>query len=383
MKTKYLKCTLYALLTISLSCMLFACNNTPGEQTEPATDVNQDQVTLTEMQAKNAGIEVAEISENNVSSVLRLHGSIEVPPQNIISVSVPLGGYVKHFNLIAGSKVLKGQILATVEDQQYIQLQQDYLINKSKLSLAAKEEDRQKQLNQGKAGSDKALEIAVAEHTALRVSVHSLAEKLRLIGIDPQRLSENNITRQISVISPISGHVSKVNGNIGTYVNPSNILFELVNPDNIHLSLTVFEKDLDKVAIGQKAMAFSNNNPSKKYSTTVKVITRNLNADRSVEIHAEFDQKDKNLIPGMYMNAEMVLNAAKAKSLPDNSIVNFEGKPYVFVETDKNTFLMTPVAIGHSDNGYVPVYTDLIGKKIVVKGAYSLLMQLKNIVEED
>src|SRR5690606_24206658 len=119
----------------------------------------------------------------------------------------------------------------------------------AKMSYADQEQQRQKELNSVKAGSDKALQLADAEYKSLRISAGALAEKLRLIGIDPRRLNERTITRQIVIRSPITGFISKVNGNIGSYVNPSDVLFELINPEDIHLNLTVFEKDLSKLAI--------------------------------------------------------------------------------------------------------------------------------------
>lgn len=360
-----------------------ACSGNKEEQTEKATPTNENEVTLTDIQIKNAGIATGNIEVKEVNSVLKLNGKIDVPPQNIISITVPLGGYVKAFNLLPGSKVTRGQVLATVEDQQYIQMQQDYLMNKAKLGFAAKEKERQQMLNAGKASSDKALQLAESEYSSIKIALNAMGEKLKLIGIDPNKLTEQNITRQINVRSPINGYVTKVNSNIGSFVSPSDVLFELVNPENIHLSLIVFEKDLSKIFIGQKGVAYSNNDPSKKYNTKIELINRSLGEDRSVEVHSHFLNADKTLIPGMYMNAEIILNDASAKTLPENSIVSFEGKPYVFIEKAKNTYVMTPVEIGDSDNGFIPVYTDLGNQKIVIKGAYSILMQLKNIVEEE
>lgn len=360
-----------------------ACSGNKEEQTEKATPTNENEVTLTDIQIKNAGISTGNIEVKEVNSVLKLNGKIDVPPQNIISITVPLGGYVKAFNLLPGSKVTRGQVLATVEDQQYIQMQQDYLMNKAKLGFAAKEKERQQMLNAGKASSDKALQLAESEYSSIKIALSAMGEKLKLIGIDPNKLTEQNITRQISVRSPINGYVTKVNSNIGSFVSPSDVLFELVNPENIHLSLIVFEKDLSKIFIGQKGVAYSNNDPSKKYNTKIELINRSLGEDRSVEVQSHFLNADKTLIPGMYMNAEIILNDASAKTLPENSIVSFEGKPYVFIEKAKNTYVMTPVEIGDSDNGFIPVYTDLGNQKIVIKGAYSILMQLKNIVEEE
>ena len=78
------------------------------------------------------------MAQKDISAVLKLNGIIEVPPQNMIAVSVPLGGYLQSTHLLEGMKVKKGEIIATLEDQQYIQIQQDYLIAKIRLTLLKK-----------------------------------------------------------------------------------------------------------------------------------------------------------------------------------------------------------------------------------------------------
>jgi cobalt-zinc-cadmium efflux system membrane fusion protein len=307
---------------------------------------------------------------------------VDVPPQNMISVSIPLGGYLKSTNMLPGMQVRKGQVLAMVEDQHYIQLQQEYLITLSRKIFAEQELQRQKELNVGRAGSDKALQMAETEHRSLQISAGALAEKLRLIGINPQTLNENNISRQIAVHSPIDGYISKVNRNIGSYINPSDVLFELIDPNNIHLSLTVFEKDLNKLSIGQKVIAFTNNQPDKKYDLEISLISQDLSADRSAEIHCHFEQGTRDLLPGTYMNAEIMLTHSPENTLPENSIVSFEGKQYVFIEKSKLSYEMTEVSVGDTENGFTAIQTDLGKQQIVTNGAYSLLMQLKNVADE-
>ncbi len=366
-----------ALIILSSSCG----TKTAKTETEAAEQVN-NVVQLSEAQFKNAGIRTGLVESREISTILRLNGQIDVPPQNLISISIPLGGYLRSTKMLPGTHVNKGDVLAVMEDPQYIQLQQDYLVTVAKMSYAEQEQKRQKELNSAKAGSDKALQMADAEYRGLRISAGALGEKLRLIGINPARLNENTITRQIVVRSPITGFVSKVNGNIGSYVNPSDVLIELINPKDIHLNLTVFEKDLGKLSIGQKALAFSNNDPKKKYETEIFLITRDLSADRSVEVHCHFEAYDKALLPGMYMNAEIAITSHQQSTLPENSVVSFEGKQYVFRERGKMIYEMTPVETGEAESGFIAVNTDLGNQKIVTDGAYSLLMQLKNVPEE-
>jgi cobalt-zinc-cadmium efflux system membrane fusion protein len=372
--------TLYTLL---ISGLLYGCGTDakPVAENVQAT-ADETLVQLSPEQAKQINLQLEEVKPRKMSSILKLSGQIDVPPQNLISISIPLGGYLKFTKMLPGTQVKKGQLLGVFEDAQYIQLQQEYLSAKSKLSYASKEYDRQKALNQSKASSDKVLQQAENEYRNLNIESKGLAEKLRLIGLNPSKINENNIGRTINVYSPIDGFVSKVNVNIGKYVTPSDVIFELVNPSDIHLNMIVFEKDLPKIGIGQQVMAFSNANPQKKYRTEVILVSHSLNSERNTEVHCHFEDYDKSLVPGMYMNAEVELNSMEQVALPNEAIVTFENKDYVFVETGKNTYQMTGVKKGKTEEGFTAVDDSLKGKKMVVKGAYSLLMKLKNTVEE-
>jgi cobalt-zinc-cadmium efflux system membrane fusion protein len=224
------------------------------------------------------------------------------------------------------------------------------------------------------------------DYKSQKIVVSALAEKLRLINIHPENLDESNLSRSVNLYSSIDGFVSKVNVNIGKYVNPSDILFELINPEDIHLNLKVFEKDLNKLSIGQTLMAYNNNQPNKKHPCVIILISQDLSADRSAEVHCHFLDYDKTLLPGMYMNANVEINSAAAASISDEAIVSHDGKDFVFACTSKNNFEMIEVQKGSTENNFTEITgisgRDLAQMKIVVKGAYSLLMQLKNTSEE-
>lgn len=369
---------IYSLIFASL---LLAC----GEQKSPVRQTeteDSNEVLITPAQAKNIGLHIGTTEKKPISGILKLNGQIDVPPQNLISVSIPLGGYLKSTKMMPGTQVSKGQIIAVMEDPQYIQLQQDYLSVKNKLSFAKQEFTRQKELNSTKASSDKVFQQAETEMKNLSVEERALAERLALIHINANTLSEHTITRTVKIHAPISGYISKVNVNIGKYVTPSDVIFELVNPTDIHLNLTIFEKDLDKLVIGQKVWAYSNAKPNAKFETEIVLISHSLTDDRSAEVHCHFDKYDKSLVPGMYMNAEVQLKNTLTETLPDEAIVNFENKDLVFVETKLNTYKLIPVEIGRKALGFSEIKTDLSNQKVVTKGAYSLLMKLKN-TEED
>jgi len=365
-------------LAISLT---IACSNSQPKE-EKAAPVNENEISLTDEQAKNINLKIGEVGFGEINETLKLQGRIDVPPQNLISVSIPLGGYLKTTKMLPGMQVKKGQVISVMEDPQYIQLQQDYLSIHNKLNYAGKELSRQKELNLNKANSDKTLQQTEAEYQNLRIEHNALIEKLKLINISPAQLKEGKISKSINVYSPINGYVSKINVNIGKYVMPSDVIFELINPTDIHLNLTVFEKDLQQISIGQKVLAYTNTQPDLKYETEVILVSHNIDGGKS-EVHCHFEKYDKRLVPGMYMNGELVFKNQKVQFLPEEAVVSFESKDYVFIETDRHKFIMQEVKTGETAEGKTAISTDLKGKKIAVSGAYSLLMKLKNTSDEE
>lgn len=373
-----------SILTIWAVATVISCgskNETPASA--DSTHV-ENSVTLSAAQLKNSEIVLGKIEQKPISSVLKVNGRIDVPPQNIISVSVPMGGYLKYTKLLPGMHLSKGEVIAIMEDQQYIQLQQDFLTAKARLIFTANEYNRQKELNQSKASSDKVFQQTEVDYTTEKINVKSLAERLKLIGINPDKLDENTISKSINIYSPIDGYVSKVNVNIGKFTQPSEVLFELINPTDIHLALTIFEKDLSKLSIGQKLFAYTNSQPDKKYECEIILIGKNLSTERSTEVHSHFEDYDKSLIPGMYMNAEIEIQNNTVYALPEEAIVRFENNQYVFLAETDTRFTIQEIKTGDVEKGFVEIISGvgLTDKKIVIKGAYNLLMAMKNKVEE-
>lgn len=373
-------------LVVLISGLTFfiQCKNKTGEQVQQAVPNDGNTVLLTDAQFKNAPVETVQLSEKSIATVLKVNGKIDVSPQSLVSVSVPLGGYLKMTRLVPGMHVTKGQVIAIMEDPQYVQLQHEYLQAKSKLHFAELDYRRQGELNQTQASSDKVMQQAQAEMLSQRLTVNALAKQLRLINIDPDKLSENTIAEDVRVHSQIDGFVSKVNVNTGKYVNPSDVLFELINPFDIHLNLKVYEKDINRLRIGQKVVAYSNSEPGKKHQGEIILISKNISSDGISDVHAHFENYDKSLLPGTYMNAEIETNTTLSYALPEESIVSFEGKEYVFAQTGNQRFRMVPVTTGEKETGFIQIinYSDLTGKRIAAKNAYTLLMKLKNTSDE-
>ncbi|OXB11208.1 efflux transporter periplasmic adaptor subunit [Flavobacterium plurextorum] len=368
------------IITIFGLLLLVSCNSDKKNQEKETVQKQENTIQLSSEQIKNAGLVVGNPEERTVKGILQLQGTVTVPPKSVVSVSIPLGGYIKKTDLMAGMHVRKGQLLAVVEDMQYIQLQQDYLTAKEKFQLAKSEYDRQKELNAKKASSDKLYEQTATEMHTQRIYMSSLAQKLSLLGINVKTLSASNISKTVSIVSPINGVVSKINVNVGKYIAPTDMLFELMEMSDIVLVMNAFEKDIHLLSVGQTVSAFTNANPTKKFPAKIAYINRSLNDDRAAEVICKVNQYDSALIPGLFINAEAEFENEKAITVPEDAVVRWQGKFFVFALSGNNQYKMAAVEPGTTTDGFRQIKSSAIDKssKIVIKNAYTLLMTFMN-----
>ena len=372
---------------------LSSCNNDKKSMKVEEVEVIPDSIVeLRDDQVKLSGIETGAIEMRSLSGTLKVSGLVAVAPQNLATVSAPLGGFVKSASLMPGSTVTKGQTLAILENQEFIDIQQNYLETKNKLEYAEAEYKRQNELYKNEVSSTKNMQQVTTEYKSLKTQVKALEQKLALVGINPSNLTDDNISRSIPVVSPISGYVKTVNVNIGKFVSPSDVLFEIVNSDNLFLELTLFEKDADKASAGQKIRFFINNE-SEQHEAVIYQTGKSISDDKTYKVYATVSGNCRNVLPGMYVNAEIEASTNQVTAVPNESITSFAEKDYIFVfEKNKveegkpfTEYRMIQVQKGVSDKGFteivLPEGFDFQIAKVVVKGAYNLLSAKKNAGE--
>lgn len=383
---------IYKSITIVfLSVMLASCGSkVEEEKKEEHHEDPANTVELTNEQYKVANISLGNIEMKALSGAIKVNGMLDVPPQNLVSVSAPMGGFLKSTELLQGLKVKKGEVIAVIQNADFIQIQQDYVDSKSQLEFLEAEFKRQEELAKENVNSQKTLLQSKTQYQSMMAKVSGLKAKLSLLGISPTQVESGNFQNSITLYAPISGYVTQVNVNIGMFVNPTDVMFKIVDTEHLHAELTVFEKDVPKLKIGQK-VRFTLANETTERTATVYLIGREIREDRTVRIHCHLDKEDMELLPGMYLKAYVEAGTQTVAALPDKSIVNFEGKDYTFINitSDKkgtHHFKMIPVIKGVSELNYTEVQLpkDISNESsFVVNGAYDILSKMKNSEEEE
>lgn len=353
-------------------------HNSQNEQEQSHSD--ELVVKLTDEQLKNTTIETAQCSYSPFDEMLQLQGVVDVPPQSLVSVSFPMNGTISSTTMLPGTYVKKGTIVAVIEDQMFLELQQEYLFTSLERVQLQKELSRQKNLSEVDATSKKLFEETSTKDAQVEVKQMTLKKKLQLLGVNTEKLQANNISSKIVIRSPITGYITKVHCNIGMYVLQGNPLFEIVDPSHIHGSLTVFEKDIDKIRIGQLVKIVVPSLVHDTIDAEIVLISKSINEDRSTTVHCHFDKIDDHLLPGMFLRGLVFNNGTTTSSISESAVVRFDNKTYIFEKATKNEFHLQEITIIGEQNSivYFTSKETTENKLYVTKGAFTLMGVLKN-----
>lgn len=401
-----IKYKIIALVFISLFAM--SCGKKEEEKSEIKTELSEENhdeapkiiAELTEEQMKSVGVTLGTVEMKELTSTIKANGLLRVPNNKKATVTSLYGGVIQTIKVQIGDFVRKGQVLATISNPEYLQIQEQYLTVNSRISFAEQEFRRQKELFDNDAGAKKNLQSADAELKSLRTQRVSLQRQLQLMGISPGKVANGNLRSGLVITSPISGTISNINAQIGSYVDVSSPVLDVIDNQSIHLDLQVFEKDLPKMKVGQVVHFKLTNNPETEYDAKIYSIGSSFeNESKTISVHANVTGNKTGLIDGMNITGIVSLDKSTTPAIPDEAIVEADGKYYVFVQTNKKAeehheennkgeeesqttnFEKIEIVKGSSDMGYTaitPVTPIASNAKIVVKGAFFVNAKLSN-----
>ena len=369
-------------LYILLFALVFmACGNDKSNDSEVvATETNSNDITITKAQFESEKMAFGTLSEFDFNESIEVNGMIDVPPQNKSSISTFIGGYVTKTPLLIGNEVKKGQLLVTLQNPEYVEIQQNYLEVAEQLNYLKSEFNRQKTLFDEEITSEKNYLKAESTYKSNLAHYNGLRKKLQMMNISPKRVEQGQISSSINLYAPIEGYVTKVNVSNGSFVSPSDVIMEIVDTDHIHLELSVFEKDIMKVKKGQKIKFKIPEASEDTFNAEVHLVGTTIdNESRQVQVHGHVDNEDANFIVGMFVEAEIITKNSKRLGLAKEALVLEEGDAYVLVLNEKNNneFHLKKIKINigkETEDAFEILNAEILkDKQILVKGIGMLL----------
>jgi cobalt-zinc-cadmium efflux system membrane fusion protein len=363
------------------SMVLIACGNSENkEETTTETETHNDGIIITKAQFEGEKMAFGTLAEYDFNETVKVNGMIDVPPHNKSNIATFTGGYITKTPLLIGDSVKKGQLLVTLENTEFVEIQQNYLEVAEQLNYLKSEFIRQKTLFDEKITSEKNYLKAESAYKSNLAHYNGLRKKLQMLNLNPSSVEQGQISSTINLYAPIDGHVTKVNVSNGTYVSPSDVIMEIVDINHIHLELSVFEKDIMKVKKEQKILFKIPEASNKTYEAEVHLVGTTIDEQtRRVKVHGHVDNDKENFIVGMFVDADIIIESNKRTGLPKDAIIEVENDFFVLIlnEENANEYHLEKIKlnIGKQTETTVEIlnFEALKDQQIVVKGTTMLL----------
>ena len=383
---------LKSIVLLFVLALIFSCRNSEVKDSEknggtPTSNAAADNsgIKVTHTQFNGSNMKIGTMGTTTFPVSVEATGTIDVPPENKAIISSFSGGYVKETRLLIGDKVKKGQFLVSLENPEFVQIQQDYLNAREQMNYLKSEYDRQKKLIEEKITSEKNYLKAESEYKRNLTKYQSLRKKLQMLNLNPNTIENGNISSVIKIYAPISGNITRMNINKGMYVSAADELMQIIDRDHLHLELNVFEKDLMKLQKGQDIRFSIPEASTDTLEGEVHLVGTAIDEEkRTVKVHGHFkDEKIKNnFATGMFVEAKIITHKKQEMALPSQSIVSLDDTSYVLVldkETDSTyLFRRREVMPGETFEGFTSIKNSSDFKpedRFLTKGAFPLIKE--------
>lgn len=376
-----MKSFIYNILSFSLIVGVFSCGEEKTSIENTGENTTLSYVEVTQEQFDQLDMETGSIQERTFPISVSVNGMIDVPPENRAVVNATMGGYVRTSPYLIGDKIRKGQTLATLENPEFISLQQQYLEVNEQLAYLKAEYERHKIMSEENITSQKNFLKSQSDYKSALATHTGLQKQLILLNINPEQVKEGNIVSTIPVKSPISGSVTKVNVSKGSYVSPSTPIMEIIDNEHVHLELSVFEKDIMKVKKGQEITFTIPESSKETYNAEVHLVGTAIDENRTIKVHGHLEDEGKeNFLTGMFVDAQIITQAIQEKALPSTAIVVIDEVPNVLVlekkEGDTYYFAQKEVTLKEEHDGFSIIEeAESFAPKtqFLTKGTYNLI----------
>jgi len=351
-------------------------------QEEIRQSEEENVIIISKKQFENESLSFGQLAESPFPTVINATGTIDVPPNNRAIISAHIGGYLKNSPLLVGDQVTKGQLLFSIENIEFLELQQEYLETYEQLAYLKSEYERQAAMFEEKISSKKSFLQAENDYNKIKIKYQSSREKLEFLNIKPELVESGELSSISKMYAPIGGSITELKGSTGSYLSPADEIMEIVNTDHIHLELRIFEKDALSIKKGQKVLFSLPESSNEEHIGEVHLIGKSIGKDRTIKIHVHIEEESSDrFFPGMFVQAEILLDTKNDMSLPENAVIEINDKNFALLLKSENEdqfeFVKQELIIGKSYENQVLIQNhsslDPAGKYLL--GSYNLIGQ--------
>ena len=246
--------------------------------------------------------------KSSSASFFPCKGNLVIPAADIVLVTLPSNGLLKSVQFQAGCFVKKGQILATIENIEFLKLQQLYLEAKSELFFFGEDLKRQGGLAVENATSVKRMQQAQRDYQTSEIRCRSLEKQLALIGFNTDSLDADRLSSTIDLRAPVSAYVDKIALHAGSQISAGETIFVLVRKYEPVISFELPEKFYPQLKTGKEIVFFFPGDSLDFYKARLTFINRQADvSNHLIKAWAVPLKSAPRLVPGMEVSMRLPL----------------------------------------------------------------------------
>lgn len=305
------------------------------------------------------GMKTAVAMREPLAASIRTVGFVTASEKGLVSVNARFSGWIESLGAgDIGQLVEKGDVLATLYSPEAIGAQQQF--------LAAARWAEGKPVGPG-----------TPVGTQYEYGRDN-RQRLVLLGFAPQDIdaiaAAGAPSQTVNLRAPVRGYIARKSALRGVYVQPGTELFQIADLSTVWLIADVYESEIGRVKVGQKAVLELPAYPGERFAGKVTFIYPALAAgSRTLQARIEFRNPGLKLRPGMYGDVTLDLGDSNAIVVPAEALVDTGEIQYVFVSKGGGRFEPRRVRAGWSGGGRVAVLEGLQEGERVVTTANFLL----------
>ena len=308
-------------------------------------------VTLPDERVQRMGVRLSVVEKRVLSEPVRTVARVTADESKLVRVQTRFSGWVER--LLAsqtGQKVAKGEVLVEIYSRELYTAQQEYL-NALRWS-----------------GTD----------SSNRGLAEQARQRLELLGIAPEEIAAIRAAgapiRALPIRAPRSGYVVAKNVVEGTFVDPGTELFEIADLSRVWAWGDVYERDLQRVSAGEKAVLTVAALPNRSFRGSVTFLQPTLDPrTRTLAARVELDNPGLALRPGMFGEVVIETPTTAGLVIPREAVVDNGDTQYVFVQTTSGSFQPRRIKAAPAPDNQVAVLEGLReGERVVTSGNFLL-----------
>jgi cobalt-zinc-cadmium efflux system membrane fusion protein len=317
-----------------------------------------------------ANIKIEELNETVLPLIFTATGKVNFNEDQMARILAPVAGQVINLGAKVGDSVAKGQTLFYINSRDAAAAISEHLENHKDLELAEKTYALTKDLYEHQAASLVSLQQAESDLAKAKARAARSENVLQVLGLNT---NEAGMESRVAVRTPLNGKVVERSVTEGQFVQPdNNPLMVIADLANLWILADIYENDLHRIRLGQKAEVTTAAYPDERFVATISRISDVVDpTTRTVKVRFLVSNPAARLKPEMFASVTIFLNEqAKALTVPASAVLTEGGKTYVYVKTGMTEFTRRPVEVSPDPSGRMRVTSGVkAGEKVVTERA--------------